>query len=118
MIEKAKEMIKNQIEATKNEAVKEVGNILLEEIEVNKEAQKLIIEGKTTIEGGYKEIENYARKNNRTCIGPVEATKILNKYFKIEGIQERIKVDKHIEEEHQEEVNKNKMDIDIADLLG
>lgn len=133
MIEKAIEKIKSEMEANKdNGNVQVIGDFLLKQIEINKDAAAGILqEGKTilkSIDEMQKEALSKVKKKTGTqCVAldPVEGFKIIMKYFSFEAVQDKIlEVEvseiKETNNIKSEEVSKENVDFDINldDLLS
>lgn len=93
MIEKAIEKIKQEINSQKNNLyVQVIGDYLLKQIEINRDAAKKICSESKTIEKSIKEIEKIAReesKSNTLVLSENGIYKIIRDYYKFEAVQER-----------------------------
>ena len=115
MIEKAIEKIKSEMEANKSFYTQRIGEYLLKQIEINKNAATAIVKEDKNIQGAVTQIAIEARKHmitgpagigNVGCIPDAEGFEIVRKYFGFEAVQDRmIDVD----------VNEIKNDVDIED---
>ncbi|WP_160688367.1 hypothetical protein [Clostridium sp. C2-6-12] len=133
MIEKAIEKIKAEMEANKdNEAVQVIGDFLLKQIEINKDAAAGILQEGKTILKSLEEMQKEAlakvkKKTGTQCvaIAPAEGFKIIMKYFSFEAVQDKIlEVEvneiKETNDIKSEEVNKKDVsfDVNLDDILG
>lgn len=113
MKEKAIEKIKKEMDKNiGNLYIQVIGDYLLKQIELNKEAMKKICSEKNSIGKSIKEIEKIARKG--TANGNLEISenglfKIIREYYKFEAVQERflaLEMDEILQELEEEESNK------------
>lgn len=113
MKEKAIEKIKKEMNKNiGNLYIQVIGDYLLKQIELNKEAMKKICSEKNSIGKSIKEIEKLARKS--TANGNLEISenglfKIIREYYKFEAVQERflvLEMDEILQELEEEESNK------------
>lgn len=113
MKEKAIEKIKKEMDKNiGNLYIQVIGDYLLKQIELNKEAMKKICSEKNSIGKSIKEIEKIARKS--TANGNLEISenglfKIIREYYKFEAVQERflaLEMDEILQELEEEESNK------------
>jgi len=132
MIEKAIAKIKAEMEKNKdNGNVQVIGDFLLKQIEINKDAAVGILQEEKTILKSIDEMRKEAlakvkKKTGTQCIAidPVEGFKIAMKYFSFEAVQDKI-LDLEISEIKanyikSEEVNKKDVsfDVNLDDILG
>ena len=131
MIEKAIEKIKAEMEKNKdNGNVQVIGNFLLKQIDINKDAAAGILQEGKTILKSIDEMQKEAlakvkKKTGTQCIAmdPVEGFKIVMKYFSFEAVQDKIlEVEvNQVKEDHQIEEVKEKekieFDVNLEDLL-
>lgn len=112
MKEKAIEKIKKEMDKNiGNLYIQVIGDYLLKQIELNKEAMKKICAEKNSIGKSIKEIEKLARKS--TANGNLEISenglfKIIREYYKFEAVQERflaLEMDEILQELEEEESN-------------
>lgn len=94
MIEKAIEKIKKEMEQKKDHPyIQAIGEMLLKQVEINKEAAEKICDGTNGIEESYKAVEKLARgKAVDGCCG-LTYNEVLNevkKYYKFEAVQDRM----------------------------
>lgn len=83
MYEKAIDKIRDEMAATKNNAIEMLGELLTAALRNHRDyAQAIMAEGKT-VKGAYEAMRNVARKEKRECIGPSEALKIALEYYGI-----------------------------------
>ena len=113
MKEKAIEKIKKEMDKNiGNLYIQVIGDYLLKQIELNKEAMKKICSEKNSIGKSIKEIEKLARKS--TANGNLEISenglfKIIREYYKFEAVQERflaLEMDEILQKLEEEESNK------------
>ena len=113
MKEKAIEKIKKEMDKNiGNLYIQVIGDYLLKQIELNKEAMEKICSEKNSIGKSIKEIEKLARKS--TVNGNLEISenglfKIIREYYKFEAVQERflaLEMDEILQELEEEESNK------------
>jgi len=132
MIEKAIEKIKAEMEKNKDDGnVKVIGDFLLKQIEINKDAAAGILQEEKTILKSIDEMQKEAlakvkKKTGTQCIAmdPVEGFKIVMKYFSFEAVQDKIleveineiKETNDIKNEN-EKSNNIDFDINLDDLL-
>ena len=132
MIEKAIEKIKAEMEKNKdNGNVQVIGNFLLKQIDINKDAAAGILQEEKTILKSIDEMQKEAlakvkKKTGTQCIAmdPVEGFKIVMKYFSFEAVQDKIleveineiKETNDIKNEN-EKSNNIDFDINLDDLL-
>ncbi|WP_143316879.1 hypothetical protein [Clostridium sp. HBUAS56017] len=92
MIEKAIEKIKKEMEKNKNPYVQAIGNYLLKQIEINKDAAEKIVNGET-IEKSLKEVEKVAKKKavkNCAVLEDREVYKLVRKFYGFEAVQDKM----------------------------
>lgn len=118
MKEKAIEKIKKEMDKNiGNLYIQVIGDYLLKQIELNKEAMKKICSEKNSIGKSIKEIEKLARKS--TANGNLEISenglfKIIRDYYKFEAVQERflaLEMDE-ILQELEEEGSNNRVNVE------
>lgn len=133
MIEKAIEKIKAEMEANKdNGNVQVIGDFLLKQLDINKDAAAGILQEGKTILKSIDEMQKEAlakvkKKSGTQCIAmdPVEGFRIVMKYFNFEAIQDKIlEVEvseiKEANNIHSEENQKEtvEFDVNLDELLG
>ena len=131
MIERAIEKLKKEMESKKeNSYIQAIGDYLLKQVEINRNAAEKICNEKKSIEKSLKEVEKVARnKAVASCavLSDSEVFKIVREYYQFEAVQDKfiqVEVDEikeQIQEDVKEEkVQKNKIDdfsIDLDDYL-
>lgn len=131
MIERAIEKLKKEMEDKKeNSYIQAIGDYLLKQVEINRDAAEKICNGTKTIEKSLKEVEKIAKKKavaGCAVLSDSEVFKIVREYYQFEAVQDKfiqVEVDEikeQIQEEVKEEkVQKNKIDdfsIDLDDYL-
>ena len=93
MIEKAIEKIKAEMEKNKDQHIQLIGNYLLNQIEINKNAATAIVQDGKTILDSVKEMRKVAQKravNGCGILTDVEGFEIVRKYFGFEAVQNEI----------------------------
>lgn len=94
MIEKAIEKIKREMEQKKeHQYIQAIGEMLLRQVEINKNAAEKIASGTITIEESYKAIESMARKNAKNGCCGLTYNQVLSevmKYYKFEAVQDKM----------------------------
>lgn len=94
MIEKAIEKIKKEMGQKRDNAyIQTIGEFLLKQIEINRNAAESINAGSKTIEKSLKEVEAIARKkavNGCAVMSDNEVFGIVKKYYGFEAIQDKI----------------------------
>lgn len=132
MIEKAIAKIKSEMENNKdNGNVQFIGQFLLKQMEINKDAAVGILQEEKTILKSIDEMQKEAlakvkKKTGTQCIAmdPIEGLKIVMKYFAFEAIQDKIleiEVDQIKEDYKVVQTTKNNdvdFDIKLEDLLN
>lgn len=115
MIERAIEKIKKEMEDKKeNSYIQAIGDYLLKQVEINRDAAEKICNGTKTIEKSLKEVEKIAKKKavaGCAVLSDSEVFKIVREYYQFEAIQDKfiqIEVDE-IKEQIQEEVKEEKI---------
>lgn len=113
MKEKAIEKIKKEMDKNiGNLYIQVIGDYLLKQIELNKEAMKKICAEKNSIGKSIKEIEKLARKitaNGNLEISENGLFKIIREYYKFEAVQEKflaLEMGEILQELEEEESNK------------
>ena len=119
MIERAIEKIKAEMGKENNAYVKIIGEYLLKQIEINKNAAEKIVNGDKTIKGSLTEMSKEAKKNQMAgfaILTDAEGFKIVSKYFEFEAVQDKIlEVEvNQLKEDHEIEEVKKKEDIDFG----
>ncbi|MDP4146083.1 MAG: hypothetical protein Q8936_16605 [Bacillota bacterium] len=132
MIEEAKKKIKDEMEKSKDNFTKDIGNYLLQQIEINTKAAEKIVTGDKTIQGAIEKMTKIAekrvvRKGNMAVVRmtPEEGFEIVAKYYGFEGVQTEIKVEeviapivKEVPVTEAPKKEKAKFEVNIEDLLG
>ncbi|MGL5085065.1 MAG: hypothetical protein ACRC68_05010, partial [Clostridium sp.] len=94
MIQKAIEKINKEMEQKKDHPyIQAIGEMLLRQIEINKDAAEKIGSGTTTIEESYKAVESMAKKKARNGCCGLTYNEVLNevkKYYKFEAVQDKM----------------------------
>lgn len=115
MIERAIERIKREMKQKKdNSYIQAIGDYLLKQVEINRDAAEKICNGTNTIEKSLKEVEKVARKKavaGCAVLSDSEVFKIVREYYQFEAVQDKfiqVEVDE-IKEQIQEEVKKEKV---------
>lgn len=115
MIEKAIERIKLEMKQKKdNSYIQAIGDYLLKQVEINRDAAEKICNGTKTIEKSLKEVEKVARKkavSGCAVLSDSEVFKIVREYYQFEAVQDKfiqVEVDE-IKEQIQEEVKREKV---------
>lgn len=115
MIERAIEKIKKEMEDKKeNSYIQAIGDYLLKQVEINRDAAEKICNEVKTIEKSLKEVEDVARKKavaGCAVLSYSEVFKIVREYYQFEAVQDKfiqVEVDE-IKEQIQEEVKKEKV---------
>ena len=124
MIEKAIEKIKSEMQENKAMYIQVVGEYLLKQIEINKNAAESIVKEGKTIAGAVLQIASESKKNVEDgpgknmkigCVTDAEGFEIVRKYFGFEAVQNKIlDVDVHeIKSDAQIEDKKTEIDFDV-----
>lgn len=115
MIERAIERIKREMKQKKdNSYIQAIGDYLLKQVEINRDAAEKICNGVKTIEKSLKEVEKVAKKKavaGCAVLSDSEVFKIVREYYQFEAVQDKfiqVEVDE-IKEQIQEEVKKEKV---------
>lgn len=115
MIERAIEKIKKEMEDKKeNSYIQAIGDYLLKQVEINRDAAEKICNEVKTIEKSLKEVEKVAKKKavaGCAVLSDSEVFKIVREYYQFEAVQDKfiqVEVDE-IKEQIQEEVKKEKV---------
>ena len=115
MIERAIERIKREMKQKKdNSYIQAIGDYLLKQVEINRDAAEKICNGTKTIEKSLKEVEKVAKKKavaGCAVLSDSEVFKIVREYYQFEAVQDKfiqVEVDE-IKEQIQEEVKKEKV---------
>lgn len=115
MIERAIEKIKKEMEDKKeNSYIQAIGDYLLKQVEINRDAAEKICNGTKTIEKSLKEVEKVARKKavaGCAVLSDNEVFKIVREYYQFEAVQDKfIQVEvEEIKEQIQEGVNEERV---------
>ena len=93
MIERAIEKIKKEMEDKKeNSYIQAIGDYLLKQVEINRDAAEKICNGTKTIEKSLKEVEKVARKKavaGCAVLSDNEVFKIVREYYQFEAVQDK-----------------------------
>lgn len=135
MIEEAIKKIKEEMEKSKVLYIQAIGNYVINQIEVNGDAAKEVVEGKKTLKGAFEKVMELARKNatamnifQRAAGGTrcavltdEEVYKQVREYYGFEVEQQNatkvvINEDVNVKEPVKEEEHKN-FKVDLKDLL-
>lgn len=115
MIERAIERIKCEMKQKKdNSYIQAIGDYLLKQVEINRDAAEKICNGVKTIEKSLKEVEKVAKKKavaGCAVLSDSEVFKIVREYYQFEAVQDKfiqVEVDE-IKEQIQEEVKREKV---------
>nr|DAP71888.1 MAG TPA: PcfK-like protein [Caudoviricetes sp.] len=115
MIERAIEKIKREMKQKKdNSYIQAIGDYLLKQVEINRDAAEKICDGTKTIENSLKEVEKVAKKKavaGCAVLSDSEVFKIVREYYQFEAVQDKfiqVEVDE-IKEQIQEEIKKEKV---------
>lgn len=131
MIERAIEKLKKEMESKKeNSYIQAIGDYLLKQVEINRNAAEKICNEKKSIEKSLKEVEKVARNKavaGCAVLSDSEVFKIIREYYQFEAVQDKFiqveidEIKEQIQEEVKEEkVQENKIDdfsIDLDDYL-
>lgn len=131
MIERAIEKLKKEMESKKeNSYIQAIGDYLLKQVEINRNAAEKICNEKKSIEKSLKEVEKVARNKvvaGCAVLSDSEVFKIVREYYQFEAVQDKFiqveidEIKEQIQEEVKEEkVQENKIDdfsIDLDDYL-
>ena len=115
MIERAIEKIKSEMEQKKdNSYIQAIGDYLLKQVEINRNAAEKICNEKKSIEKSLKEVEKVARKKavaGCAVLSDSEVFKIVREYYQFEAVQDKfIQVEvEEIKEQIQEGVNEERV---------
>ncbi|WP_154821038.1 Cas9 inhibitor AcrIIA9 family protein [Clostridium saudiense] len=115
MIERAIEKIKSEMEQKKdNSYIQAIGDYLLKQVEINRNAAEKICNEKKSIEKSLKEVEKVARKKavaGCAVLSDNEVFKIVREYYQFEAVQDKfIQVEvEEIKEQIQEGVNEERV---------
>lgn len=135
MIEETIKKIKEEMEKSKVPYIQAIGNYVINQIEVNGDAAKEVVEGKKTLKGAFEKVMELARKNatamnifqgavggGTRCavLTDEEVYKQVREYYGFEVEQQATKVvineDVNVKEPVKEEEHKN-FKVDLKDLL-
>lgn len=122
MIERAIEKIKAEMEQKKNNPyIQAIGDFLLKQVEINRDAAEKIASGDKTMEKSLKEVEKIAKtKAVGECavMADNEVFGIVLKYYNFEAVQDKfIQVEvEEIHEEIYEGVKENKVENKIINV--
>ena len=93
MIERAIEKIKSEMEQKKdNSYIQAIGDYLLKQVEINRNAAEKICNEKKSIEKSLKEVEKVARKKavaGCAVLSDNEVFKIVREYYQFEAVQDK-----------------------------
>lgn len=115
MIERAIKKIKSEMEQKKdNSYIQAIGDYLLKQVEINRNAAEKICNEKKSIEKSLKEVEKVARKKavaGCAVLSDNEVFKIVREYYQFEAVQDKfIQVEvEEIKEQIQEGVNEERV---------
>ena len=115
MIERAIKKIKSEMEQKKNNLyIQAIGDYLLKQVEINRNAAEKICNEKKSIEKSHKEVEKVARKKavaGCAVLSDNEVFKIVREYYQFEAVQDKfIQVEvEEIKEQIQEGVNEERV---------
>lgn len=115
MIERAIERIKREMKQKKdNSYIQAIGDYLLKQVEINRDAAEKICNGTKTIEKSLKEVEKVAKKKavaGCAVLSDNEVFKIVREYYQFEAVQDKfIQVEvEEIKEQIQEGVNEERV---------
>ena len=115
MIERAIEKIKSEMEQKKdNSYIQAIGDYLLKQVEINRNAAEKMCNEKKSIEKSLKEVEKVARKKavaGCAVLSDNEVFKIVREYYQFEAVQDKfIQVEvEEIKEQIQEGVNEERV---------
>lgn len=115
MIERAIERIKREMKQKKdNSYIQAIGDYLLKQVEINRDAAEKICNEKKSIEKSLKEVEKVARKKavaGCAVLSDNEVFKIVREYYQFEAVQDKfIQVEvEEIKEQIQEGVNEERV---------
>lgn len=115
MIERAIKKIKSEMEQKKNNLyIQAIGDYLLKQVEINRNAAEKICNEKKSIEKSLKEVEKVARKKavaGCAVLSDNEVFKIVREYYQFEAVQDKfIQVEvEEIKEQIQEGVNEERV---------
>lgn len=116
MIERAIEKIKVEMEQKKNNPyIQAIGDFLLKQVEINRDAAEKIASGDKTIEKSLKKVEKVAKSKavgGCAVMADSEVFGIVKKYYNFEAVQDKfIQVEvEEIHEQIREEVKENKIE--------
>lgn len=113
MIEKAIEKIKAEMEQKKNnQYIQAIGDFLLKQVEINRDAAEKICNGEKTIEKSLKEVEKIASKRavaGCAVMADHEVFKLVKEYYNFEAVQDKfiqVEAEEIHEQIHEEVVSK------------
>lgn len=115
MIERAIKKIKSEMEQKKNNLyIQAIGDYLLKQVEINRNAAEKMCNEKKSIEKSLKEVEKVARKKavaGCAVLSDNEVFKIVREYYQFEAVQDKfIQVEvEEIKEQIQEGVNEERV---------
>lgn len=115
MIERAIERIKREMkQKNDNSYIQAIGDYLLKQVEINRDAAEKICNETKTIEKSLKEVEKIAKKKavaGCAVLSDSEVFKIVREYYQFEAVQDKfiqVEVDE-IKEQIQEAVKEEKV---------
>ena len=116
MIERLFERIKREMKQKKdNSYIQAIGDYLLKQVEINRDAAEKICNGTKTIEKSLKEVEKVAKKKSVAgcaVLSDSEVFKIVREYYQFEAVQDKfiqVEVDEIKKAKIQEEIKKEKV---------
>lgn len=116
MIEKAIEKIKAEMERKKNNSyIQAIGDFLLKQVEINRDAAEKIASGDKTIEKSLKEVEKVAKTkvvNGCAVMADSEVFGVVKKYYNFEAVQDKfiqVEVEEIHEQIHEEDKTESKV---------
>lgn len=121
MIERAIEKIKHEMEQKKdNSYIQAIGDYLLKQVEINRDAAEKICNETKTIEKSLKKVEKVAREkavSGCAVLSDNEVFKIVREYYSFEAVQDKfIQVEvEEIKEQIHEEVKEEKVQVTKID---
>lgn len=127
MIELAKKKIQEEITKSKDGNLQTIGNYLLQQIEINRDAAEKINNKDKTLSGAFKKVrDTFEKKAGNGCamVDDADVYKIVREYFGFEAVQDRfiqveveeIKEDHNIEE-IKSESNSNEFSVSLDDFM-
>lgn len=122
MIEDAIKKIREEMEKSKTPYIQAIGNYLLKQIEINKDAAEKIVAGEKTIEKSLKEVEKVARtKVVQGCavLEDKEVFAIVSQYYGFEAEQPNmtVVVNEEVKPPVSKEPKNKNFNVDLNSLL-